>query len=111
MDAKNKDALTSRISTIDSLGKEHYDRVYIIGHSLGDADYSVFDAINKDTEVICFYYSEDTKAEMENTLKSLGFQYVMVQNAEIFPVRFHMLIVVASNAFVHTNCKNHPLPI
>ena len=84
LDAKNKDALTSRISTIDSLGKEHYDRVYIIGHSLGDADYSVFNAINKDTEVICFYYSEDTKAEMENTLKSLGFQYVMVQNAEIF---------------------------
>lgn len=59
-DAKNKDALTSRISAIDSLGKEHYDRVYIIGHSLGDADYSVFDAINKDTEVICFYYYEDT---------------------------------------------------
>ena len=47
-------------------------------------DYSVFDAINKDAEVICFYYSEDTKVEMETTLKSLGFRYVMVQNAEIF---------------------------
>lgn len=84
LDVKNKDALTSRISTIASLGEEHYDRVYIIGHALGVADYSVFDAINKDAEVICYYYSEARKAEMENTLKKLGFRYTMVPNAEIF---------------------------
>lgn len=84
LDVKNKDALTSRISTIASLGEEHYDRVYIIGHALGVADYSVFDAINKDAEVICYYYSEAQKAEMENTLKKLGFRYTMVPNAEIF---------------------------
>ena len=77
-------ALTSRISIIASLAGEHYDRVYIVGHALGVADYSVFDAINKDAEVICFYYSEDTKVEMETALKSLGFRYVMVQNAEIY---------------------------
>ena len=46
---------------IATLGEEHYDRVYIIGHSLGEADYSVFDAINKDAEVVCFYYSEGEK--------------------------------------------------
>ena len=84
LDAKNKDALTSRISTIASLGKEHYDRVYIIGHSLGDADYSVFDAINKDAEIICFYYSEGEKESMENTLKALGLRYKMVSNTEIY---------------------------
>ena len=84
LDVKNKDALISRISTIASLGEEHYDRVYIIGHALGVADYSVFDAINKDAEVICLYYSEDKKAEMESTLKSLGFLCTMVPNAEIF---------------------------
>lgn len=84
LDAKNKDALDSRISVIGSLGKEHYDRVYIIGHSLGEADYSVFDAINKDAEVVCFYYSEGEKGTMESVLKNLGFKYVMVPNAEIY---------------------------
>ena len=84
LDAKNKDALASRISTIDSLNKEHYDRVYIIGHSLGEADYSVFDAINKDAEVVCFYYSEDEKEGMENILKSLRLRHVMVPSAEIY---------------------------
>lgn len=76
------DAVLCKI--VASLAGEHYDRVYIIGHALGVADYSVFDAINKDAEVICFYYSEDTKVEMETTLKSLDFRYVMVQNAEIY---------------------------
>ena len=84
LDAKNKDALTSRISTIASLGKERYDMVYIIGHSLGDADYSVFDAINKDAKIICFYYSEGEKESMENTLKALGLRYKMVSNTEIY---------------------------
>lgn len=84
LDAKNKDALTSRISMIATLGEEHYDRVYIIGHSLGEADYSVFDAINKDTEVVCFYYSEGEKENMENTLKSLRLRYKMVPNSELY---------------------------
>lgn len=84
LDAKNKDTLDSRIRIIDTLGEEYYDRVYIIGHSLGDADYSVFEAINKDAEVICFYYSECEKEDMESTLKRLGLKYVMVSNAELY---------------------------
>ena len=84
LDAKNKDALASRIKTIDSLRIERYDRVYIIGHSLGMADYSVFDAINKDAEIVCFYYSETEKDGMEKTLQSLGMRYVMKQNSVIY---------------------------
>lgn len=84
LDAKNKDTLTTRVETINSLSEEHYDRVYIIGHSLGKADYSVFNAINKDAEVICFYYSEDGKTDMEITLKRLGLKYTMVPNTELY---------------------------
>lgn len=84
LDAKNKDTLESRIRIIGSLGKEHYDRVYIIGHSLSGADYSVFDAINKDAEVVCFFYSDSGKADMEGTLKKLGLKYVMVSNTELY---------------------------
>ena len=82
LDAKNKDALDSRIRVIDSLRKEHYDQVYIIGHSLGLADYSVLDAINKDAEVVCFYHSETE--DMEKTLKDLGLHYVMKPNTTIY---------------------------
>ena len=82
LDAKNKDALDSRIQVIDSLRKEHYDQVYIIGHSLGLADYSVLDAINKDAEVVCFYHSETE--DMEKTLKDLGLHYVMKPNTTIY---------------------------
>lgn len=69
---------------IATLSEEHYDRVYIIGHSLGEADNSVFDAINKEAEVVCFYYSEGEKGSMENTLESLGLRYQMVANSKIY---------------------------
>jgi len=84
LDIKNKEALGSRISITDNLAKEHYDKVYIIGHALGEADYSVFDAINKDAEVICSYYLEDEKDKLEHTLKRLKLQYTMVPSQEIF---------------------------
>lgn len=84
LDAKNKDTLETRIKVINSLGEEHYDRVYIMGHSLSEADYSVFNAINKDAEVVCFYYSEDGKSSMEATLKRLGLRYVMIPNSELY---------------------------
>lgn len=84
LDAKNKDALSSRIRAIKSLGREHYDRVYIIGHSLGEADYSVFDAINKDAEVVCFYYSDEEKDNMAKILQSLGLKFTLKPNSEIY---------------------------
>ena len=84
LDAKNKDALSSRIRAIKSLGSEHYDRVYIIGHSLGETDYSVFDAINKDAEVVCFYYSDEEKDNMAKILQSLGLKFTLKPNSEIY---------------------------
>lgn len=84
LEVKNKDALASRVCMIDSLKKEYYDKVYILGHSLGEADYAVFDAINKDAEVVCFYYAESEKKGMERVLKELGLRYTMVSNVEIY---------------------------
>ena len=84
VDAKNKDALSSRTHIIDSLFAEHYDTVYILGHALGDADYSVLDAINKDANVICCYHSENEKPKMENVLQSLGLKHSLVHNSSIY---------------------------
>ena len=84
LDAKNKDALSSRVKAIDRLRVEYYDRVYIIGHSLGEADYSIFNAINKDAEVICFFYSSDEKEHMAKILGELGLKYTLKPNGEIY---------------------------
>ena len=84
LDVKNKNTMSSRIQVIDTLHKEHYDKVYIIGHALGLADYSVFDAINKDAEIVCFYHSQNETAAMEKTLKNLELKHVLVSNKEIY---------------------------
>lgn len=84
LDVKNKNTMSSRIQVIDTLHKERYDKVYIIGHALGLVDYSVFDAINKDAEVVCFYHSQGEKAAMEKTLKNWGLRHVLVSNNEIY---------------------------
>lgn len=84
LDVKNKDTMSSRIQVIDTLHKEYYDKVYILGHSLGLADYSVFDAINKDAEVVCFYHTQAERVTMEKTLKSLDLRHILVPNSEIY---------------------------
>lgn len=84
LDVKNKNTMSSRIQVIDTLHREHYDKVYIIGHALGLADYSVFDAINKDAEVVCFYHSQDETAAMEKTLKNWGLRHILVSDSEIY---------------------------
>lgn len=56
LDEKSKDSLEFRKQTIEILKNEHYDKVYIIGHSLGLADFEVLNAINSDAEVVCYYH-------------------------------------------------------
>ena len=72
LDVKSKDSLSYRQEIIEQLQSEHYDRVYIIGHALGEADYAVFDAINKDAEVIYFYHCKNEYTERQQVLIKLG---------------------------------------
>lgn len=84
LDIKNKDALSSRQNIIRSLRNEKYDQVYIIGHSLGEADYAVFDAIDKSAAVTCFYHSEYRKSQMESMLNSLGLKHTMISDTDLY---------------------------
>lgn len=84
LDVKNKDALESRIQTISSLNNETYDEVYIIGHSLGEADLSVFNAINKNANVVYFYHMTNELTRVQQTLNDLGLNYRLVSDEYIF---------------------------
>ena len=84
LDKKSKDSLDERRDTIDLLKDEHFDVVYIIGHSLGVADLSIFDAINKDAHIICFYHSDDERPQKENILKRLGLSYEMISDKTLY---------------------------
>lgn len=84
LDAKSKDSLAERQDVIDLMGSEYYDVVHIIGHSLGKADLNVFEAINKAAKIICYYHDiEDCKLK-EAVLNSLGFNYEMVSDANLY---------------------------
>lgn len=74
LDEKGKDSLNFRKEVIQDLSDESYDKVYIIGRSLGDADKAVL-AVIKASKVICFYHGElnsdetNVKRQIMNELK------------------------------------------
>jgi hypothetical protein len=84
LDAKSKDSLAERQDVIDMLHHEHYDVVWIIGHSLGEADISVFDSINKDVHIIYVYHEEAECTERMCTLKRLGLSFEMVSDRVLY---------------------------
>jgi hypothetical protein len=58
--------------------------VYIIGHSLGKADLSVFNAINKGAQVIYYYHNEEERAIKQEILNELGFETKMILDTELY---------------------------
>lgn len=87
IDAKNKDALYSRNEIKKILKTEKFDEVIILGHSIGEADMSVFDAINKDAYVTCYYYEGTTEADiyrMKNNLNRLKINFKLVSNDDLY---------------------------
>ena len=77
LNVKSKDSLDERRDIVDLLKSERYEKVYIVGHSLGRADWSVFNSINKDALVIYYYHEGDSIIEKQCILNELGFQYEM----------------------------------
>ena len=84
LDVKSKDSLDYRQEIIEQLRSDHYDRVYIIGHSLGEADYAVFDAINKDAKVLYYYHYENEYLEKSQLLRDLNLEYEMIKDTELY---------------------------
>ena len=84
LDAKNKDDLVLRQQIVNMLKSSHYDRVYIIGHSLGDADSSVFHAINSDADVTCFFHDTTELPFKDNALKSFCLKYKLISDSDLY---------------------------
>ena len=84
LDEKSKDSLISRKNTIADLKNKQYDIVYIIGHSLEDADFSVLDAIDKHAEVICFYYDDEDERKKKIHMEQLAWKYKLISDKVLF---------------------------
>ena len=75
-----------RKSVKERLKKEKYNEVYVLGHSLGDADFEVLNCINKDAKFYCFYYGDKPNEVMESTLKRLGVESKTISNGDLYEV-------------------------
>ncbi|NBK96818.1 MAG: hypothetical protein EOM50_02140 [Erysipelotrichia bacterium] len=87
LDKKNKEVLKSRKEVEERLTIECFDEVYIIGHSLGIADYSVFERINKRSKVFCYYYDDISSIEykrMYDLLVGLGLEFELIPNGNLY---------------------------
>lgn len=89
VDKKNKEALSSRQHLEDKLKKEKYDAVFILGHSLGEADMSVFKQINKDAKIYCYYYEHMDNRNfkiMKDNLYKLGNDFELIPNNDLYDI-------------------------
>ena len=84
LNVKSKDSLDERQDVIDLLRSEHYDKVYIVGHALGKADLNVFEAINKDAQVVYYYHKVEERDDREAILTELGFNVEMVSDEYLY---------------------------
>lgn len=87
LDEKSKDSLALRKQVIEDLRGKQYDAVYIIGHSLGTADYAVLDAINRDTVVHCFYHGDESGDDFRHKkkeLEAMNFKFELLSDADLY---------------------------
>lgn len=89
IDKKNKETLICRQQIKNKLKKEKYDIVFILGHSLGDADMSVFKQINREAKIICYYYEymDDCSFQaMKENLYELGNNFELIPNGNLYEI-------------------------
>lgn len=87
IDAKNKDMLFSRKRVKEFLGKESFDEIIVLGHSIGDADMPVFKSINTDAKLTCYFYEQssvDDINKIKKNLESLSLAYQLIPNGDLY---------------------------
>lgn len=80
---KSKDLYEFRKTTIEWLSNEEFDEVYIIGHSLGEADSSVFNAI-KSKQTICYFHDDKDYKSKVACIRNNCWDIVLKPDTEIF---------------------------
>lgn len=80
---KSKDFIPYRERIIQSIASEEYDEVYIVGHSLGPADWRVINAVHAST-IVCYYHSEKDRATKEKNILKNGWNISLIPDTEIF---------------------------
>lgn len=89
IDKKNKETLSSRQNIKNKLKNKEYDTVFILGHSLGEADMSVFQHINRDAKIYCYYHENMGDyyfQQMKDNLSKLGNYFELVPNNDLYSI-------------------------
>lgn len=84
IDKKCKDTLSSREKIKEMLEIEKFDVVFILGHSLSEADLPVFEKINKDAKVICYYFKNEEYEYMNDIFDNLGVKPELMLNGKLY---------------------------
>lgn len=80
---KSKDYLDERNEIISSLAEEHYEEVHILGHSLGEADWSIFSALSAD-KIACYYHDEKDYENKRKIIFRNGWDIVLLPDCMVF---------------------------
>lgn len=82
--SRSKDYLEERQNILDELEIEKYDEIHIIGHSLGEADWKVFDVLDKCIPSICYYYDEVDRLEKEKIINRKKWGFSLSPDTNLF---------------------------
>lgn len=80
---KSKEFLDYRKTIIETLSNEEFHEVHIIGHSLGQADWSVFNAI-KSKKIICYYHDNSDYERKKEYIRNNGWNMFLIPDVKIF---------------------------
>jgi len=80
---RSKEFLNQRQAIIKSLSEETYDEIHIIGHSLGEADWSVLNSLHG-TKIICYYHDEDDRTAKAFCINKNNWHFLLEPDCLLF---------------------------
>lgn len=80
---RSKDYLNERNEIIGSLSEEYYDEVHILGHSLGEADWSVFSSLRAN-KILCYYHDQKDWENKRTIILQNGWDINLLSDSLVF---------------------------
>lgn len=80
---KSKEFMEQRIEITENLKAQFFDEVHIIGHSLGEADWSIFNSIMA-KKIICYYHDHKDYSTKKQIINKNGWKILLEPDNTLF---------------------------